>query len=136
MFARIRPFTQRYTDFAYLLLRLLVSFALLRAHGLPKLLHFEETMAHIPDPFGFGSTFSTYFAVIANVFGGTLVALGLLTRIAALSIVSITLSGLLFVHLHDSVKIQDTPLIYTILFAFIAFTGGGKFSLDSIVFKS
>ena len=116
-------------------LRVLSAIALLRTHGLPKLMDFEGTLQHIPDPFGMGSTFSAYYAVFANVFCAVLVALGLFTRAAALAILSITLSGLFIVHISDPAKVQDVPLIYSIVFGFIAYLGAGKYSLDDKIFK-
>ncbi len=118
-----------------LVLRFLSAIALLRTHGLPKLMDFEGTLQHIPDPFGMGSTFSAYYAVFANVFCAVLVALGLFTRVAALAILSITLSGLFIVHLADPAKVQDVPLIYSIVFGVIAYLGAGKYSLDHKIFK-
>ncbi|MBL4594883.1 MAG: DoxX family protein [Flavobacteriales bacterium] len=117
-------------DIGILAFRLLAVFSLIKAHGLPKIINFQETLTHIPDPLGMGSTFSAYYAVFANVFCAILIAAGLFTRIAAIFILSITLSGLLIVHLNDPAKLQDMPLIYSIVFGFIAYTGAGKYSLD------
>ncbi|PRX57606.1 DoxX family protein [Flagellimonas meridianipacifica] len=116
--------------------RVLSAFALLRTHGLPKLLDFQGTLQHIPDPMGLGSTFSAYYAVFANVICAVLVILGLFTRFAALAVLSITLSGLLIVHISDPAKVQDVPLIYSIVFGIIAYLGAGKFSLDHQLFKT
>lgn len=133
---RIHQFTEKHTDIAYLIFRLLAVFALMRAHGLPKIFHFQEEVAHIPDPIGLGPTFAVSYAITAHVIGGVLVGLGLFTRFFSLLIISITLSGLLLVHINDPVKVQDAPLIYSIVFGFIAFLGGGKYSLDYKIFKS
>ena len=117
-------------DKGVLVFRILSAMALLRAHGLPKLLNFQETLAHIPDPLGLGSMFSAYYAVFTNVFCAILVALGLFTRVAAFFIVTLTLSGLFLIHLDDGPKIQDTPLIYAIVFGFLTYVGAGYYSLD------
>lgn len=113
-----------------LALRVLAAMALLKAHGIPKLMNFQYTLHHIPDPLGFGSTFSAYFAIFTNVICAIMVALGLFTRAAALFILSLTLSGLLLVHFNDSSKVQDVPLIYSITFGLIVYMGAGKYSLD------
>lgn len=134
--SRIHQFTEKNADLVYLLFRLLAVFALMRAHGLPKILHFQEEITHIPDPIGFGTTFAVSYAIFAHVVGGILVGLGLFTRFFALLIISITLSGLFLVHFNDPVKVQDAPLIYSIVFGFIAFMGGGKYSIDHKIFKS
>lgn len=123
-------------DVALLALRVMAAVALLKAHGLPKLLNIQDAMAHIPDPLGFGSTFSTYYAIFANVFCALFVAFGFFTRVSALFIISITLTGLFVVHLTDPANLQDTPLIYSIVFGFIAYVGAGKYSIDYKIFKS
>jgi putative oxidoreductase len=122
-------------DLGLLVFRVLAVFSILKTHGLPKLLNFQETLTHIPDPFGLGATFSIYYAIFTNVFCAILVALGLATRLAAFFIITLTLSGLLIVHINDSAKVQDTPLIYSIVFGFITYMGAGKHSLDYKFFK-
>lgn len=117
-------------DLGLLVFRMFAAFALFKAHGLPKLLNFQDTLHHIPDPIGLGTTFSAYFAIFTNVLCAVLVALGLFTRAAAFFIFTLTLSGLLLIHLNDSSKIQDVPLIYSILFGYIAYIGAGRYSLD------
>lgn len=114
-----------------LFLRVFAAFALLRTHGWPKLMDLEGTMAHIPDPTGLGQTFSSYYAIFANVFCAFLVMLGLFTRWASFVVISITLSGLFIVHAADPAKIQDTPLIYSIVFIALIILGSGKYSLDA-----
>lgn len=123
------------TDLGVLFLRVLAAFALLKAHGIPKLLNFQEALSHIPDPLGFGSTFSVYYAIFTNVFCAILVVIGLATRLAALLIITLTLSGLFIVHLNDPAKIQDTPLIYSIVFGFLTYVGAGKYSIDAFLLK-
>lgn len=120
---------------ALLVFRVFAAIALMRTHGIPKLLAFEETAAHISDPLGFGETFSASYAIFANVFCAVLVALGLTTRWAALAVVSLTLSGLFLIHFNDAAKIQDAPLIYSVVFGFISYVGAGKYSIDFKLFK-
>lgn len=117
-------------DKGILVFRVLAAVAIIKAHGLPKLLNFQETLNHIPDPLGLGASFSAYYAIFTNVFCAVLVALGLVTRFAALLIITLTLTGLFIVHIKDPAKIQDTPLIYSIVFGFIVYMGAGKYSLD------
>lgn len=122
-------------DLALLFLRVSAAFALLRAHGLPKLLHLKEHLGSFPDPFGFGQEFSAIYAALINVGCAFLIAFGALTRIAAVGILSITLSGLFLVHFNDAAKIQDTPLIYSILFLFILWIGPGKYAIDQFIYN-
>lgn len=122
-------------DLGLLLFRILAAFSILKAHGVPKLVNFQATLLHIPDPLGFGTTFSAYYAIFTNVICAIMVVFGLLTRLAAFFIITLTLSGLFFVHINDLAKVQDTPLIYSIVFGFISYMGAGKYSLDYKLFK-
>jgi len=119
-----------------LFLRVFGALALLRTHGLPKLWDVEGTVAHIPDPMGIGGTLSAYYAIFANVGCAILILVGLFTRWAALAIVSITLSGLFLVHAADPVKVQDTPLIYSVVFITLIIMGSGKYALDAKMFNT
>jgi len=114
-----------------LFLRVFGAFALLRTHGWPKLMDLEGTMTHIPDPMGLGQAFSAYYAIFANVFCAFLIMLGLFTRWASFAVITITLSGLFMVHANDPAKVQDTPLIYSIVFITLIILGPGKYALDA-----
>lgn len=123
--------SERATDWALLVFRLLAGFALFRVHGLDKLLHFEREAATMPDPFGFGGSFNAAFAVFSDVGCALLVMLGLLARPAALGVLSTTLVGLLVVHQHDSWDLKDAPLTYATMFLLVLLAGPGRFSLDA-----
>lgn len=120
-------------DKSILIFRIYVTIAFMRAHGLPKLFQIEETLNHIPDPLGLGSNISGYYAIFVNIVGALMVGVGLFTRLGALLILSVTLSGLLLIHSNDSVKIQDGPLIYSIVYGYIFYVGAGKYSLDKLL---
>ncbi|MEO0553146.1 MAG: DoxX family protein [Bacteroidota bacterium] len=117
-------------DIALLVYRLLISLSLINTHGLKKLLDFEGSVAHIPDPFGMGGELSTYFAIFANVICPMFIILGLFTRLAILPIVAITLSGLLLVHYTDPWPVKDVPLMYSLAFFLLLYLGPGKYSMD------
>ncbi|MEM1337608.1 MAG: DoxX family protein [Bacteroidota bacterium] len=127
--------TSTHLGLGVLFLRFFGAFALLRTHGWPKLMDFEGTVAHIPDPIGMGQVFSAYYAIFANVFCAFLVMFGLFTRWASAVVVSITLSGLFIVHATDSAKVQDTPFIYSIVFITLIILGSGKYALDAVIEK-
>jgi putative oxidoreductase len=102
---------------------------------LKKILDFEGTLQHIPDPFGFGSEFSAYMAVFANVICPVFVVLGLFTRAAILPIVGITLSGFFIVHASDPWAVRDIPFMYSLSFLLLLYLGAGKYSLDAKLLK-
>lgn len=120
-------------DIALLGLRFFAALALLRTHGLPKLLNFKTTEDHLPSLFGLSGEVTIYYAIFANVFCAVFIMLGFLTRLSALFILSITLTGLFIIHINDPVKMQDGPLIYSIVFIFLAYIGPGKYSIDNLI---
>lgn len=127
--------TEKRTSIALLVFRVLLSLSLFNTHGLKKILHFEETLAHIPDPFGFGSELSTYIALFANLVCPVFVVLGLFTRVAILPIVGITLSGFFIVHASDPWSVKDIPLMYSMSFLLLLYLGPGTYALDKKLFK-
>ena len=127
--------TENKTSMSLFVFRILLSISLFNTHGLKKILDFEGTLQHIPDPFGFGSEFSAYMAVFANVICPIFVVLGLFTRAAILPIVGITLSGFFIVHASDPWSVRDVPLMYSLSFLLLLYLGPGKYSLDAKLFN-
>ncbi|MGD1843064.1 MAG: DoxX family protein [Thermonemataceae bacterium] len=119
----------------FLVYRILLAFAIIRVHGYKKLVHFEAEVLHIPDPFGFGGQAAVVMAILSNVVCAVLVALGLLTRLAALGALIVPLTGLLIVHLNDPWIQKDAPLMYSLAFSLILFIGPGKYSLDRLIYQ-
>lgn len=115
--------------------RALVSLSMINTHGMKKVLDIEGTMAHIPDPFGIGGALSTYISIGVNIFLAGFVAIGLLTRLSSLGILSVTLSGFFIVHANDPWAVRDVPLMYSLAFLLILLLGPGKYSLDQWITK-
>jgi len=124
-------------DLALLSLRLWLGATLLFNHGLDKLLNFNEKSSSFPDPLGIGSTASLGLAVFAEVICSALLALGLLTRFAALGLV-INMSVAFFI-VHKAVlemgpKSGELAFIYLAGFTTLLIAGSGRFSLDQVLF--
>ncbi|WP_299366168.1 DoxX family protein [Winogradskyella sp.] len=122
-------------DITLLLFRVLVSLSMINTHGMKKLLDFEGTVAHIPDPIGVGGEVSAIIAIIANIIAPIFVILGLATRLAILPILSVTLMGFFIVHGNDPWPVRDIPLMYSLAYLALFFLGTGKYSLDRRFFK-
>jgi putative oxidoreductase len=121
------------TDVGLLLLRLWLGLSLLLLHGWGKLTGFSEMSGKFPDPLGVGSTASLALTVFGEVVCGLLLALGLVTRFAAL--VLIVTMGVAFLLVHKaSLKMGpgSGELAYVYLAGFVTLfvTGPGRFSLD------
>ena len=122
-------------DITLLLFRVLVSLSMINTHGMKKLLDFEGTVQHIPDPLGVGGEVSAVIAIMANIIAPIFVILGLGTRLAILPILSVTLMGFFIVHGNDPWPIRDVPLMYSLVYLALFFLGAGKYSLDHKFFK-
>lgn len=123
-------------DYSIFFFRVLVSLTMINTHGMKKLLNFEDTIQHIPDPMGIGGEISTVVAIIANIVAPLFVILGLGTRLATLPILSVTLMGFFIVHGNDPWAVRDVPLMYSLAYLLIFFMGAGKYSLDHKFFKT
>ncbi len=123
-------------DLTLLGYRMLIAFAMIRTHGWKKLVDFEGTITHIPDPLGIGGLASAFVAVGVNVVLAGFVAIGLLTRLSALGILTLTISGFFLVHFQDPWPIKDVPLMYSIAFALVLIMGPGKYSMDHRLIKN
>ena len=115
--------------------RVMIAFAMIRTHGLKKITDFEGTVNHIPDPFGMGGLASAYIAIIVNVVLAAFVGLGFFTRLSAIGILSLTLSGFFLVHFQDPWPVKDVPLMYSIAYALLVMTGPGSYSIDNWLSK-
>ncbi|WP_256437874.1 DoxX family protein [Aquimarina sp. U1-2] len=118
-----------------LIYRLLVSLAMINTHGMKKILDFQGTIEHIPDPLGLGGEISATMAILANIVAPVFIILGLGARFAALLILSVTLMGFFVVHANDPWAVRDIPLMYSLAYLLIFFLGAGAYSLDNRFFN-
>ncbi|HTD06708.1 DoxX family protein [Undibacterium sp.] len=118
-------------DIGLLYLRLTGALLLFYVHGLPKLLHYSSELQHIEDPFHLGPAFSLWFAIFAEVLCPVLIAIGLLTRLAALPVIGLLLVAMLFVHPDWSIADGQFGWLLLIVFGAIALAGPGRYSVDA-----
>ncbi|MDP9291145.1 MAG: DoxX family protein [Verrucomicrobiota bacterium] len=125
-----------------LVLRVTAGLFLARYHGWHKLvqgirhLSREEAWPLLGDVEEIGMPFPVYgafAATITQLIGGVAVAIGLLTRPAALAV---TVSLLVAVYSNVRMK-KDNQLaaLYALLFVGFSLYGGGRYSLDAILFS-
>lgn len=122
------PFTP---DAGLLFARLTGALLVLYVHGLPKLLHFSDELAHIDDPLHMGRALTLYCAIFAEVLCPVLVALGLLTRLASLPLLFLLLVSMLLVHPDWSIADGQFGWLLIIVFGTIALSGAGHYSIDA-----
>lgn len=127
----------------FILLRLIVGLIFL-SEGIQKFLFPEIVGESRFEKIGFDyATFFAYFVAIFEIVCGTLVLLGLLTRIAAVPLLVIMLTA--FVTTKFPILINDgfwfmahaarTDFAMTLLLVFLLIYGPGKYSLDNLFYK-
>jgi putative oxidoreductase len=119
------------TDFALLLLRLFTGLTLAFAHGIGKIPpqpRFIDTVTGLGLP---APHFMAWMAGISEFVGGILLALGLLTRPAALMIV-ITMAVAAFMrHGGDPFRDRELPIFFGVVALVFLIAGPGRYALDA-----
>ena len=125
-------FLPRSVDLALLVLRLWLGLTMLLNHGRGKLMGFSEMAGKFSDPLGVGPTVSLSMAVFAEVVCAGLLALGLLTRFAALVLIILMAVAFFFVHGRALSGPSSGELAFIYLAGFVALflAGPGRFSID------
>jgi putative oxidoreductase len=125
-------FLPRSVDLALFALRIWLGLTMLLNHGKGKLMGFSQMADKFSDPLGFGPTISLSLAIFAEVVCSTLVAMGFLTRFAAL--VLMILTGVAFFMVHGRALSGPTSgelaFVYFAGFFTIFLAGPGRFSID------
>lgn len=129
--------TQRQVDIGLTILRVVLG-AIFIAHGGQKL--FVYGFAGVTGAFGQMGVPAAGFVgpaiALIEFFGGIAVALGLLTRLAALGIGSTMIGAILLVHLPAGFFAPngfEFPLALLAAAATLVITGAGKYSLDELI---
>jgi putative oxidoreductase len=123
------------TSMALLVARLWFGLAMLFNHGFDKFAHFKDLVGTFPDPLGLGQEASLVLVIFAEVLGSLLLAVGLLTRVAAAVLVIDMFVAFLMVH-KAGMSGGELAFIYLAGYAMLVIAGGGLFSLDTIVFAN
>lgn len=125
------------TSFGLLVLRLWLGLGMLFIHGLDKLENFNKYATMFPDPIGIGVKPGLALVTFAETVGALLLALGLLTRFGAITLI-IDL-GVAFIMVHKfavGMAPHSGELAFVYLAGYFALfiAGPGKFSMDKALF--
>ena len=93
---------------------------------------FIELMPYKPD--AAPAVLLAHYVIMAHVIGGLLLALGLMTRVAAAAQLPVLLGAVIFVHWNEGLfqPAQNLELVLLVLFLLVVITlaGAGRLSLD------
>lgn len=123
-------------DIGLLIFRCFFGITMLLAHGLPKLKRFSEIQNTFPDPLGIGSPASLALAVFAEFACAFGVAAGLFFRLALIPLVITMFIAAFVIHGQDPFQKQELALAYFAAFVGLLLSGPGRYSLDSLLWRS
>lgn len=122
--------TSRATDLGLLVLRVGVGLALALAHGLGKLPPSERFIEGVAEMGFFLPVVFAWAAALSEFVGGLLVALGFLTRPAAV-FAGFTMAVAFFIrHGGQSFGEREKPFLFLIAFVALAIMGAGRYAVD------
>jgi putative oxidoreductase len=117
-------------NLSLLIFRVAVSLQLMVAHGLKKIGIGVPNAEQVPNPLHLPEAINQGFAVASNLVFPLFVMFGLLTRVAILPILAVTLTGYFVVHWNDSLLEKDMPFMYSLAFLLLFVIGPGKYAVD------
>lgn len=104
------------------------------AHGLGKLQGAEGFVANLTKNGFPAPTLLGWFAILSEFVGGLLLAVGLLSRAAALSVLGTMVVAAFYVHSADPYQRKELALAYALVSIAVLVAGPGRFSLDARLF--
>jgi len=123
------------TDFASLILRVVMGGFMIYAHGWPKMMGWEVKVEKFTGPFGMPNNLALGLAIFAEVFCCVFIVAGLFTRLAAIPVIICMAVAAFYAHAGDPLADKEGSLTYMAAFIAIFILGSGKYSLDKTFFK-
>ena len=123
----------RAADLGLLLLRVFAGLAMALTHGFAK---FQNPSGIIAGTAKLGFPAPTFFgwmAILAELAGGLLLAIGLATRPAAFLVASTMTVAAFMQHRTDPFARKELALLYLAVAACVMLTGAGRFSVDAVL---
>jgi len=122
------------TDVATLLLRLFFG-GMFTYYGYGKVVNYEAYSAGFTDIIGIGAKLSFNLVIFGEFVCGIFILLGLFTRFAAIPAFITMVVAYFVAHGQDNFADKIPAFTYLILSVIVFIQGGGKYSLDALIFN-
>lgn len=121
------------TDVGLLIARVGIA-VLMLTHGVPKMMMLLSGAAvKFPPVLGMSPEVSLGLTVFAEVLCSVFLMIGLATRVVTIPLIITMLVAVLLIHAADPVSVKEPALHYLLVYVFLLFSGGGKYSIDSLL---
>lgn len=130
---KVTPESSKLLELSVFIPRVFLGLTMALTHGMGKVPPPEQLVAGVQ---GLGFPAPVFFAWAAGLSefaGGILLALGLLTRPAALFLSFTMLVAAFGAHLNDPFQVKEMSLLYLVGFLTFAIRGSGKWSVDQYI---
>lgn len=105
-------------------------------YGWSKIQNYGELSVNFfNDPIGIGMLPSLWLTIFAQLGCAAMLILGFQTRFAAF-VLFINMAVATKFHFFDPFFVKALPILFLGMYAFLMVSGGGKFSLDNIIFRN
>lgn len=130
-----KPVSETGLSIALLLFRIFGG-AMMIPYGIGKIENFDKYAVNFfDDPIGIGMMPSLILTIFAQVFCSIALIGGFFSRPAAVILAFNMLVASKY-HWHDAFATLSLPLLFLGIYCFLVIVGGGKYSIDSLLFKT
>jgi len=125
----------RSADVGRVILRVVAGLSLAFAHGIGKIPPSDQFVGMVAGMGLPAPGLLAWLAALTEFGGGVLLALGLLTRLAALLITVSMLVAAVLAHAGDPYSTREPSVLYMAIALLYLFAGPGRYSLDAALFR-
>ena len=132
---RNKPVSETGLSIAFLSFRIFAG-GMMLPYGIAKIQNFREySINFFDDPIGIGMIPSLVLTIFAQVVCSMALIGGFFSRAAAVILAFNMLIASKY-HWHDDFATLSLPLLFLGIYCLLSFLGGGKYSIDSLLFNS
>lgn len=129
-----KPLSETGWNMALLLFRVFAGCIML-PFGMTKIEDYDRyCVDFFGDPIGIGMIPSLWLTIFAQIPCAIALILGLFSRPAA-TVLTINMAVAVKYHWNDPLATVSLPIAFLAMYVLLMLTGGGRFSLDSLIFK-